>query len=624
MRHDKQVSPAHNLLPRQAFFSSCWFNMVHEMSLDSYRVRTMNPQNILRELLIMFEAHANDNDRTRVAQEALMVLAERNILSESPYSKVTNDILELLGAAVGKKNAARGEEVRSDSDGQKDKGKFAKFAPLIQALARELLHYIDANFVLSSLEWLDRTINNPPDPNSTAAQETIALQSIEIVTGNLLSVLLDRGWSLESLFQLHQWMLVPALPLKVEEGKEPKLYVFARAFAEVRARLASPPKPYTVVFAVLNVSKPVLFPGQIADIRFQSAPPNVGEASNDYAKSYAKAAGNKLFATVTVAAQDGREAGMKASDKISHILDLVRFEYERKDILLHEQFLLTKDDGRCTRLTIPKVVPNPETEWQPAELEEFVKKLEDLAASGTLPEDARDRIYSAFRLYRVGADTRNFENKLVNWWTAVEFLVKGGSGGGAIGDGVESALVPTLSLTYVPKHLGAFKLLLTQMRVAIREPQTNEEINVRELSLIAFYKLLIRPEMEAVFTAACSSAPYLWMKLQPFIAALKNPDTLEAMMCAHEEKLGWNIQRIYRARCDIVHSAQRRVNAALLCAHLEFYLKGVLRAFLSSLHSVPTLRDPKEFFERQRYASARVHADLKKKDVKSLIFTFSQ
>lgn len=554
---------------------------------------------------MMFEPHANDEDKLRVGHEAMQILrlAEQNVLGASEYAAPVENITLLLGQCLESKDKP-----------------FAKSGSLIQAIVRELLHHLDGTFVSFSLDWLNQTINVPFVGPITSDQEKIVLTQIELVTNNLLSSLIDKGWSLESLFQLHQWILVPRLPLKSAEGQDPQ-YNFVDAFENVRNRLISPPKPYTVVFAVQNVSKPDLFPKQIADISFESAPPLVSEDSNDYARSYAKAASNKLFAKVTVKAQDGREAGMLASDKISHILDLVRFEYERKSILIPDQFLLIKDNDRCTRLTIPKVVPNPQTDWQPAELEEFVRKLEELAASGTLPEEAKDRIYSAFRLYRVGADTRNFENKLVNWWTAIEYLVKGGSGGG-IGDGVERALVPVLSLMYIAKHLETYKSQLIQLRININDPVNGATVDLRNLSTVEFYKFLIHPTVIPRVESACNIHPYLWLKLEAFMEALRDPSKIATMMKSHERKLGWNIQRIYRARCDIVHSAQRRVNSTLLCAHLEFYLKCVLRTFLKSLHSLPTLRDPKEFFERKRYAAQRIGEDLVHGKVESLLAHF--
>ncbi len=481
---------------------------------------------------------------------------------------------------------------------------------------RELLHYLDDCFISLSLDWLKNKIC-VQTALETPEQEKLLFLDIERVTCNLLSNLLDKGWSLESLFQIHQRMLIPSLGTS-NDNDHNKNYTFSDAFAKVSERLNSPPKPYTVVFAVLNVSSPEQFPDKIANIAFDVKPPAVGVSSNDVANKYAKAAGNKLFATVTVKAQDGRAAGMAASDMISHTLDLVRFEYERKNLSLHEQFLLLKDHGRFTRLTIPKVVPNPESGWQPEELKDFVKKLEDLVASGTLPDDAKDRIYSAFRLYRVGADTRNFENKLVNWWTAVEFLVKGANGGGAIGDSVEAALIPPLMLTYVPKHLNAFRAYLANLQIDIKDSESNDSVNFRRINVTEFYNLLLRENMMNRFEDACCPHRFLWLKLQPFITALREPKKMGELMHSHEERLGWNIQRIYRARCDIVHSAQRQVNSTLLCANLEFYLKCVLRALLDSLHTIPTLRDPKEFFERQKHVAMRIRNDLKKGDAGTL------
>ena len=68
----------------------------------------------------------------------------------------------------------------------------------------------------------------------------------------------------------------------------------------------------------------------------------------------------------------------------------------------------------------------------------------------------------------------------------------------------------------------------------------------------------------------------------------------------------WQLQRIYRTRCDIVHSGQQVVNATLLCANLEYYLRMTLKSMLRSFQGVPTLRGPAEFFERHRYQYERV------------------
>ncbi|MFT0174882.1 hypothetical protein ACLKMY_39290 [Paraburkholderia mimosarum] len=100
-----------------------------------------------------------------------------------------------------------------------------------------------------------------------------------------------------------------------------------------------------------------------------------------------------------------------------------------------------------------------------------MERLTNLVVSDGLRQEARSRVFSTFRLYRTGSETSNFENKLVNWWTALEFMVKGSSSG-AIGDGVEKAIKSTVALAYVPKHLRALRTLLNDLgaRYLIQRP----------------------------------------------------------------------------------------------------------------------------------------------------------
>ena len=61
-----------------------------------------------------------------------------------------------------------------------------------------------------------------------------------------------------------------------------------------------------------------------------------------------------------------------------------------------------------------------------------------------------------------------FDNKLVNWWTGLEYLTSGGKTGRDIGETVKNALAPTLALTYLPKHLVAFRSALAVLNVEVQ------------------------------------------------------------------------------------------------------------------------------------------------------------
>jgi hypothetical protein len=438
----------HGLTARQHFFCECWFNLVHEASLDAFRVRAMNPLNIVRELLRMVDGgHANESDVGRVTAEAVEILADPMIMSDDTFRASASHLVSIL-------TEAKPKQISHDADESKVlkawRAALARHHSLIDAFGRELEKALDDHFIARCVSWLEHELAVQDDPPELENIET-KLCEIENVTSTLLSTLINRGWSFESLFMMYRLMLLPS----VEKGGEAPAYTFSEALEEVFQRLGALPKPYRVTFSISNVSKPHHFPARVGDIEFSTQLPEMGPKSSSYVRRYASVRVGRMFATTTVHAQDGRMAGSVASDRIGQVLDVIRYDYERKNVQLSTSFLLAKED-RHMLLPLPGTVPNPDSSLTPEQLEEFMRRLQELVGSGTLCADAKDRIYSTFRLYRIGAETSNFENKLVNWWTAVEFLVKGiCSGGAGIGDGVENSLAPTVAMSYLPKHLAA-------------------------------------------------------------------------------------------------------------------------------------------------------------------------
>lgn len=607
MRIDRRLGSEYRLTLRQHFFCECWFNLVHEASLDAFRVRAMNPLNIVQELLrLMSLDHANDADLGRVVAEAVEIFDQRPIVSGSPFDPAASRLLDILNHAKPKSDS--GSEGAAKAWGNA----LASRRPLIDAFGRELVHSLQEHFVPRSLEWLKSTLGE--QEGETPAQDS-KLPEIERVTDALLSALISRGWSLESLFMLYRLILRPT---PSRPGSQPSPYNFAACLETVFERLSAAPKPYRITFAVSNVSKPEQFPAVVGGISFSATGPSVGAQSSSYVQRYAQQRGGRLFATVTVEAQDGRIAGAEAADRIGQVLDVVRYDYERKNVSLAISFLVEKDD-RHMLLQLPGTVPNPDSSLTAEQLERFMGRLQDLVGSGTLSADAKDRIYSAFRLYRIGADTSNFENKLVNWWTAVEFLVKGSNGSpGGIGAGVEQSLAPTVTLSYLPKHLTALRSALVDMNVELPDP-AGALVELRGKGLAEFYYLLQEPQFRVAIEATCEARPFIWHRVRKMLDTVTNNIQLAKTLENHERRMRWHIQRIYRARCDIVHSAQRVVDATLLCANLEFYLKTVLTSFLEALHRHPTLRSPREFFDRQEHALREITGELKSQKREMLV-----
>ena len=621
MRIDQQLNASSlGINARQHFFMSAWFNLVHQYSLDSYRVRVMNPLNILRELRRMADPPANDEDRKVIALEALEILRDHPvIIANASKHRGLPDAAAFITEAVEAKD-----------------GGFKKNALLLRSFMREVEGSLEQHFLADCFTWMEGNLTEVP-AGETEEQRAASYVSIERVCRDIVSVAHDLGFSLESLFHLYRLLLPKEPPgpglhraQPVTEGDTalamaqpvldgayatpplappPSPYEFSNRFERLKSEILAAPREHQVIFAVSNAPKTSdVCCGNFGDVVISQDEPELSEKA--YGKHLFSKAPRRLFASAVVKSRDGRSAGLQAYGEIGKILDLMRFEYDTPLIKAGTRFLL-KDGETYRLLPLPQLVPNPEADPPTKTLEEFVTHLTDLAARDPLQTETRDRIFSAFRLYRLGTGANMFDNKLVNWWTGLEYLTSGGKTSRDIGETVKNALAPTLALTYLPKHLAALRSALTGLNVEVQI--AGASMSIKHCSNAQFYTVLKDPTQCAAVLASCSSQPYLWKHLLVFVDGIRTPASTADLIKAHDRRIRWQIERIYRTRCDIVHAGRQVITASLLCANLEFYLRMTLKSMLKGFYSVATLMGPAEFFERQRHQFNQVLEELQAK-----------
>ena len=157
------------------------------------------------------------------------------------------------------------------------------------------------------------------------------------------------------------------------------------------------------------------------------------------------------------------------------------------------------------------------------------------------------------------------------------------------------------------------------MKASVSDPVTGMPVLLKQLDGASVFSLFRNSAVHTQLLSAVNSEPFVHAHLEDFLASLSSEKTILGILKSHEQRLRWHIQRIYRARCDIVHSAERVVAAALLCANLEFYLKSTLTALLQALKGSPHITGPKEFFDRQVHAYGRVLEGLENNDPSRLL-----
>jgi hypothetical protein len=157
----------------------------------------------------------------------------------------------------------------------------------------------------------------------------------------------------------------------------------------------------------------------------------------------------------------------------------------------------------------------------------------------------------------------------------------------------------------IANHLGAYREVLLEHSIELVDPADGQPIALKQLSHAQLYDVLGHPDHRRFINERLQHEPFTQMRFDQFMGWLAQPAEMAKFLQRAEQGLHWHLQRVWRARCDIVHSAGRMVNIALLCANLEAYLKSVFTALLAAFGRIPTLASPQEFFIRAEHSYAR-------------------
>lgn len=288
--------------------------------------------------------------------------------------------------------------------------------------------------------------------------------------------------------------------------------------------------------------------------------------------------------------------------ELDGILDLIRFELENRVISVDSDFIsIRKNDDTARRFRLPTIVPNPVREIQPKQFEDFVERFNNIFQNDELSSESKEKIRSTLRFYRMGRDSDLFENKFLNWWTALEYLTRTGEKG-AIVDVVKKKLIPMLLPHYFEKHLISYKNALLFCGVKSIDEQTS--------TLELFENIHDQGKFDAIIKQL-DNVPFLKYKISSFKSKTSDATALSAFIERHERNLDWHIHRIWRIRCDIVHSAEYSLNLNLLSANLEYYLKSLLELIIESFASKQSLGSIDELYVRYQYANKHFHQEMK-------------
>lgn len=237
MRTDKHLTALVGPTPAQRYFLGCWFNLVHAYSLDAFRVRVMNPATMVREIQqALAFSEAKPEDKAGILEEAEGLLTADPVLVGDEFAPLRPRLLGLF----------------------KDKTKAAtKGAPeerMLRYTLQELAPLLEQHYIVRAFDALERLLVVPDEPPAPAPD----FAQVHAITAALLSTLLDRDFSLESLFRIYAEILVPR--------RAQAAYHFDRKLGLTRQILTGPPQQYDVTFALDLITRPEELPAALGNL----------------------------------------------------------------------------------------------------------------------------------------------------------------------------------------------------------------------------------------------------------------------------------------------------------------------------------------------------------------------
>lgn len=558
----------------QKIFLEAWFNLTHQRSLDSYRVRCHNGRTILEELWTeMQHPFAGNEDLATIAAEALET-CESDIVAVSELG-ISWPIAKPLLVALANDKPDKPEP-------QKNALSQLKLV-LIDALPKFPKAYLRST--IKSLE-------------SAIAQN----ESLEIIrlSNCLATELVARNLSVES---LHSWVETVFLS-DAWSGK-----AFNERFDFFAQRVQQSPHSYNVIIS-LSGSSELQKLDHFCGFQFSAAAPVVDVEPGD-TKSLAKflrTNGQKTFATTTVDAVDQFSAAHIALQKFARCQDRLRFNFSPEPVRGRKPVLVTRNHDQKHKI-VPIVfgIPNPEHLLSLTAFLSANKRLEDLFESKQIDESSAHRLESAVRHYRLGLDGFTYHDMFLNWWMGFETLTNSGDGKGGIGGKVIGNAAPLLTYRYLGmqiRHLSAAVRSVcgnwTEEVTALLSVSQNQPLNWGQVVAV-----LQNPAAASSISAKLATRPWLAHRWQKFQTLFENAATLADYLAQHEQRLRWHLNRLYRIRCCLVHGTPIVAPLQLPAANLEYYLRESIQVVIGAITKSTQIDSLENLFQRARFCSSR-------------------
>ncbi|MEZ8056059.1 hypothetical protein [Vibrio atlanticus] len=534
-----------NLTVPEAFFLGAWFNMTHELSLDSERASFLHAINGCQELLLLLdfgEAYGGANKRYVVATELHEILQVDPIVKTPEFEKLTQKMLALT---------LPNEQGESEASVNKS-------TELMRSHIEEYLTHLNEHYIKVGLNHLESLLFSevPVDSNDH-------LKKILTATESIVSGLIASGLSMNELHNYYRHVLTKFV------DNEP----FSARYQYLKAVLLEDSKDYLIELTVTN--------RELTERLAQGTEWVFGSLTLKRTEENDK----NLIASVTINAKSRISAGMQANELLGEVLDALSFAIPNINLSINKSFKSTDPStGIEKSIRLHSPVPNHIHKMNYEELERFISSLNNSITD--------TKLAGAYRQLRINASADNIESRFVGNWTALEALTRDvplKTNRPGDDERVILAAVSPIAIDYVIKRLRTFKITLVNANKTAFTIEGGDSFHIDDANVENMFSVLSCPLKANAILQSLDNFPFFKYRLSLFTKLCQNSLELAKNIEKHEQRVSLQIKRLYRARNLLVHDGGRVKNLELLCAYSEHYLKCNLTAITAIISSKPTI-----------------------------------
>jgi hypothetical protein len=280
-----------------------------------------------------------------------------------------------------------------------------------------------------------------------------------------------------------------------------------------------------------------------------------------------------------IKAYDVFAARENGDDRIQLLDSLARYHVHRQDFKWSKEALICSGDGRSLGVYARPLSPTlKRPEQDVRQLSNLMNKTLMTVASDKLEEESLSRFVRAFFRHDVAIKSEAPESQLLELWAAIEVLFPTYEGGEDKIIQIAKGIVPFVS-TKLAAKLGV-DLYSSIKNSGLKEAldiidEVKEGSNEIE-KCIALVAIKDNEDKRKKLYERLGDHVLLINRVFYLQKRLSSADMIHNTLIAHDRRVTWQIQRIYRARNLIIHSGSSLPYIKILVENLHSYLDRVL------------------------------------------------